>query len=61
LIRCSDGECARALGVAWKKTVVLRRHLTVTVPRVAVGIEYRLEVTMDAWRIADTMPIPAGG
>ncbi len=61
LIRCENGECGRSLGVAWKKTIVLRHHLAVTLPRVAKGIEYRLEVTMDAFRIADTMPVPAGG
>lgn len=61
LIRCSGGECSRALGVAWKKTVVLRHHLTVTVPRVSRAIEYRLEVTMYAFKIAETMPVPAGG
>ncbi len=61
LIRCSGGECSRAHGVAWKKTVVLRRHLSVTVPRVSKAIEYRLEVTMYAFKIADTLPVPAGG
>jgi hypothetical protein len=61
LIRCSNGECSRALGVAWKHTVVLRRHLTLTVPHVSKGLEYRLEATIEALKIADTMPVPAGG
>jgi hypothetical protein len=61
LIRCSNGECSRALGVAWKHTVVLRRHLTLTVPHVSKSLEYRLEATIEALKIADTMPVPAGG
>ena len=61
LIRCSSGECSRGLGVAWKKTVVLRRHVAVTVPKVGKGTEYKLEVTMYAFKIAETLPVPSGG
>jgi hypothetical protein len=61
LIRCTSGECSRALGVAWKHTVVLRRHLTLAVPHVPKNVEYRLEATIQALKIADTMPVPTGG